>query len=207
MTNAEGFFELIRARRSVRRFRPEPPDRATLERLIEAASWAPTAGNRQDWLFTAVTAPELLRQMAGAVKARWAAIIEADRARGYAEGMERYAAAYAMFPSSPAVVIVSARATTHVQRHMFGEEDADVTAGGLATASMAAQNMMLAAHALGWGSCCMTGALVARAEIARLAGLSRKQEIACLVALGRPEGEPPAAPPRKPVAEIGRFLE
>jgi nitroreductase len=203
--NTEGFFELIRARRSVRRFRPEPPDRAAIERLIEAASWAPTAGNRQDWLFTVVTSPSLLRQMAEAVKARWAAIIAADRQRGYAEGMERYAAAYAMFPAAPAVVIVSARATSHVQRHMFGEE-ADVTAGGLATAAMAAQNMMLAAHALGLSSCCMTGALVARGEIARLAGLARKQEIACLVALGRPEGEPPAAPPRKPVAEIGRFL-
>ena len=206
MSQADELLELIRARRSVRRFRPEPPDRATLSRLIEIASWAPTAGNRQDWLFTAVTSPELLRQMAEAVKSRWAAIIEADRERGYAEGMERYAAAYAMFPTAPAVVIVSARATTHVQRHMFGEE-ADVTAGGGATAAMAAQTMMLAAQAMGLASCCMTGALVARGEIARLAGLPRKQEIACLVALGRPEGELPAAPPRKPVAEIARFLE
>jgi nitroreductase len=204
--HADELLELIRSRRSVRRFRPEPPDRAALERLIEAASWAPTAGNRQDWLFTAVTSPELLRQMAEAVKARWAAIIEADRSRGYSEGMERYAAAYAMFPTAPAVVIVSARATTHVQRHMFGEE-ADVTAGGLATAAMAAQNMMLAAHTLGLSSCCMTGALVARAEIARLAGLPRKQEIACLVALGRPEGELPPAPERKPVGEIAKFVE
>jgi nitroreductase len=206
LDHADELLELIRARRSVRRFRPEPPDRATLERLIEIATWAPTAGNRQDWLFTVVTAPALLGQMAEAVKSRWAAIIEANRTRGYAEGMERYAAAYAMFPTAPAVVIVSARATTHVQRHMFGEE-ADVTAGGAATAAMAAQTMMLAAQALGLSSCCMTGALVARAEIAKLAGLPRKQEIACLVALGQPDGDPPPAPARKALAEIAKFLE
>jgi nitroreductase len=206
MSTAEELLGLIRSRRSVRRFRPEPVGREVLEQLIELAAWAPSAGNRQDWLFTVVTSPELKRQMAEAVQARWAAIIEANRARGFAEGMERYAAAFAGFPEAPAVVIISARATTSVQRHMFGEE-ADATAGGAASAAMAAQNMMLAAHALGLASCCMTGALVARKELAQLAGLPRKQEIACLVALGRPEGELPAAPARKPSAEVARFLE
>ena len=206
MSPADELLDLLRARRSVRSFKPDPVDRALLERLVEAAAWAPSAGNRQDWLFTVVTSADARRRMAEAVKDQWKAIIDANRAQGYAEGMERYAAAYAMFPEAPAVVFVSVRVTTHVQRHMFGDQ-ADVTAGGFASGAMAAQNLMLAAGALGLASCCMTGALVARPRLAELAGLGRKQEIVCLVAVGHPAGPLPPAPPRKPPAEIARFVE
>jgi nitroreductase len=206
VSSSDELLNLLRARRSVRRFRPEPVERALLEKLVEAACWAPSAGNRQDWLFTVVTSAEVRGRMAEAVREQWKAIIDANRAQGYAEGMERYAAAYAMFPEAPAVVIVSARVTSHVQRHMFGDE-AEATAGGFASGAMAAGNLMLAAPALGLASCCMTGALVARARLAELAGLGRKQEIVCLVAVGCADGAVPAAPARKPVAEIARFVE
>ena len=47
MSTAEELFGLIRARRSIRHFRPEPVGREMLERLIELAAWAPSAGNRK----------------------------------------------------------------------------------------------------------------------------------------------------------------
>ena len=206
MSSADELLELLRARRSVRRFRPEPVERALLERLVEAAGWAPSAGNRQDWLFTVVTSAEVKRRMAEAVKEKWKAIIDANREQGYAEGMERYAAAYAMFPEAPAVVVVAVRAPGLVMRHMYGAET-DVTFGGFASGAMAAQNLMLAARALGLGSCCMTGALVARPKIAELAGLGRRYEVVCLVAVGHADGPAPEAPARKPLGEIARFLE
>ncbi len=43
MTHADALFALLAARRSVRRFRPEAPPRATIERLLEAAVAAPSA--------------------------------------------------------------------------------------------------------------------------------------------------------------------
>jgi hypothetical protein len=52
----------------------------------------------------------------------------------------------------------------------------------------------------------MTGALAARGELARLAGLGRKEEIVCLVTLGWPE-EAPAPPPRRSLEQIARFPE
>jgi nitroreductase len=205
VNSADGLLGLLRARRSVRRFKPDQVDRAVLERLVEAAAWAPSAGNRQDWLFTVVTSAQVRARMAEAVRERWREIIEANRSQGYAEGLESYAAAYAMFPEAPAVAVVSVRVTSLVQKRMFGTE-AGATAGGVASAAMAAQNLMLAACAQGLASCCMTGALVAGPKIAELAGLGRKQEIVCLVALGWPAEVPPA-PPRKPLEEIARFVE
>jgi nitroreductase len=198
--------EAIRGRRSVRRFRDAPVSRETILGLVELAAWAPSAGNRQDWLFTAVTSAQTKRAMAEAVRRRWREICEANRASGFIAEVERYAARFADFESAPAVVVISARRPEAVQRHLLGDADAAATAGSAASAAMAAQNFMLAAGAAGLGTCCMTGALAARGELARLAGLGRKEEIVCLVTLGWPE-EAPAPPPRRPLEQITRFPE
>lgn len=51
----DGFVDFVRARRSVRVWSDEQPDRETLlqlaKKLVDAARWAPTSGNRQPWRF------------------------------------------------------------------------------------------------------------------------------------------------------------
>ncbi|MCZ7539141.1 MAG: nitroreductase family protein [Anaerolineae bacterium] len=48
----------MQARRSVRRYSERPVSRAALERLLEAARWAPSAHNRQPWRFAVLIEPE-----------------------------------------------------------------------------------------------------------------------------------------------------
>ena len=205
MNAAEPLLELICGRRSVRRFRAEPVDRKLLARVIEAATWAPSAGNRQDWMFTVVVSEETRAAMADAVRRRWAEIVAANQGLGAIREVEAYAAGFADFARAPAVVVVSARRVDSIQKRLLGD-DAAATAGGATSAALAAGNLMLAAHALGLGTCCMTGALAARAELQRVIGLGRRHEIVCLVAIGWP-AETPGPPPRKPVEEVMRFLE
>ena len=210
MSAADDLLQLIRERRSVRSFADEPVDKDAIAKLVEAAAWAPSAGNRQDWLFAAVLSAGTKREMAEIVRRRWGEIIDANRDHGFIEEFERYAATFADFEKAPAVIVVAARKPDAIQLHLLGEE-ATAAAGGAASAAMAAQNLMLAAHALGLGTCCMTGALAARGELASLLGLGRRMEIVCLIALGRPAGLrgpiAPPAPPRKPITEILRFVE
>jgi nitroreductase len=47
--------QAIEQRRSVRAFERSPVGLEVLERLVDAASWAPTAGNQQSWRFVIVT--------------------------------------------------------------------------------------------------------------------------------------------------------
>ncbi len=54
---------LIKTRRSVRKFTPEPVDREILKELVEAAVWAPTGGNAQTWRFVVVSEPGQLRKV------------------------------------------------------------------------------------------------------------------------------------------------
>lgn len=197
--------EVIRGRRSVRRFRPEPVPRELLAELLELAGWAPSAGNRQSWQFTAVTSPEALARMAAAVRERWRGILEANRGHGFAAEFEKYAATFSWFDRAPAVVVFSAREADAIQRHMLGEAAA-AAGGGATSAAMAAQTFMLAAHARGLGSCCLTAPLAAAGELGEILALKRKREIVCLVAVGWPAEVPPA-PPRRPAGETVRFVE
>lgn len=60
-------FEAIKARRSIRQFTDEPIGKDALEKLLDAARWAPTASNQQRWRFVVVTSrpvKELIRKFA-----------------------------------------------------------------------------------------------------------------------------------------------
>ncbi len=60
-------FEAIKRRRSIRQFSDEPIGKDALEKLLDAARWAPTASNQQRWRFVVVTSPpvkELIRKFA-----------------------------------------------------------------------------------------------------------------------------------------------
>ncbi|MBI5477905.1 MAG: nitroreductase family protein, partial [Deltaproteobacteria bacterium] len=46
---------VIAARRSLRAYSDRPVEPQKLERLLEAARWAPSAGNRQPWRFVVVS--------------------------------------------------------------------------------------------------------------------------------------------------------
>jgi nitroreductase len=190
-------------RRSVREFRPEPVARELLEALLEAASWAPSAGNRQDWFFSVVESAELKAATAQAVRREWQRICDEHGHLGVVEDLARYSAGFADFEKAPVVIAVSAARTGALQEELLGAS-ALATSGSFASAAMAAQNLMLAAHALGLGTCCMTGALAAGAELGRLLGLGRRREIVCLLAVGYPAARPDP-PARKSVGEIARF--
>lgn len=48
------FFEVVKGRRSVREFTPEPVSEADLEKILEAGRWAPSGKNTQPWAFVLV---------------------------------------------------------------------------------------------------------------------------------------------------------
>lgn len=56
----------ILERRSVRRYKSDPVPRATIGRIIDAARWAPSAGNIQPWQFYVVYNEEKKQALAAA---------------------------------------------------------------------------------------------------------------------------------------------
>jgi nitroreductase len=60
---ASAFFELMRGRRTVREFSPDPAPMELIELAIRTASLAPSGANQQPWRFVVVSNPEIKRQI------------------------------------------------------------------------------------------------------------------------------------------------
>jgi nitroreductase len=173
--------EVIRSRRSVRSFGPKPIPEADLVAIVEAGLLAPSARNQQKWHFSVVTAGSVLDRLAEALKEQMLVsgidfLVERARTPGYRA-----------FYGATAIILISADSKAPW---------IDIDCGA------AAENMALAAEALGLGSCLMVmpGRLFAADEDGRLArelGFPEGYTHVVSVALGYREGERPAVPARK----------
>jgi nitroreductase len=76
---------------------------------------------------------------------------------------------------------------------------------GLQSVSSAIQNMLLAAHALGYGSCWMTGPLVAQEAFEKLLGYDKQKSIVALLPIGVPDENPPVRT-RKLLEEMVKMI-
>lgn len=61
---AKQLLELIKSRRSVRRFSEKQVDDSLLEQILEAGRWAPSGQNNQPWRFVIVRDDDIRRKMA-----------------------------------------------------------------------------------------------------------------------------------------------
>ena len=59
---------LVKKRRSIRRFNPDPIPDEYISKIIEVARWAPSGFNMQPWEFVVVKKPELREKIVGYIK-------------------------------------------------------------------------------------------------------------------------------------------
>jgi nitroreductase len=186
----EALLELLRTRRSVRRFQPQPLDRRTVLVLLEAAVAAPSASNKQPWRFLVVQARERIDRMAAAVREateRIAAHIPKDSQAAFLA----YGDYFTRFELAPTVIVPIHRGLS-VLSNLVGT-------------SLALENLLLMAHAMGLGASGMTGPLVAEPALRAILEVPDGWGILGLVPLGYPDEEPgPTA--RKPVDKVVRWL-
>lgn len=60
----ESLLALLKGRRSIRRYRPDPVPEEMVAQILEAGRWAPSASNRQPWSFIVVQDEKIRRQVA-----------------------------------------------------------------------------------------------------------------------------------------------
>jgi nitroreductase len=157
--------EAIKQRRSIRQFMEQAIERKLLEQILDAARWAPTAGNQQRWRFIVVTDPtvkEMVRKVSPGI-----------------------------FATPAAFIVICAEKAPDA-----GDWDEWTY---LADCAVAAQNIMLAAHALGLGSCIAIS--YARTALKEILDIPDQVKPELIVTLGYP-AEDPSPPPRLPLSQI-----
>jgi nitroreductase len=212
MISHEDLHDLMRTRRSVRRFRPDLPERAVIESLLASAVTAPSASNKQPWRFLVVENRDAIGRMAAAVREavdRIAVAVEPQ----FEAAFRAYGDYFTRFELAPLVIVALSQPltllTTLTGPRLADDDRRRVVAmerdSGLIGTSMAMQNLLLAAHAAGLGASGMTGPLVAADGIREILHVPQAWHIAALVPLGYPDEEPvPTA--RKSVDHVTRWV-
>lgn len=183
----------MRQRRSDRHFLPDSVDESTIRRLLEAAASAPSASNRQPYRFVVIRHQATKDCMAAAVAdaARRRVRLEPERL-GF--DLDAYVANFLHFVEAPCVIVVLFRASGPVPLGEEGDTASELREG-LSSASAAIMQLLLAAHALGLGSCWMTGPCVAEPAILELLGTPPGWRLAAVIPIGRCATHSP--PPRR----------
>jgi nitroreductase len=205
MTAYEQLLELIQARRSVRRFLDRVVSRDDLARLFEAARWAPSNHNRQPWRFLVLEDKQQINRLAETVRQNLAQKLKElpEAAASHIGEFTHYATCFA---NAPVLLVVLHKRPVSVSASLLaGIKHPELVSGEPLSAAMAIQNLLLAAHALGLGTCVLTGPLLVPEVLTAELTLPAGHEMTCLVALGHPAEIPPP-PRRKTVEQIVEFV-
>ena len=178
--------DAISERRSVRSYKPIAVDRVTVQRLLAAAVRAPTAIHEEPWAFVVVQDRELLKRISDRAKPLFTA--EVQRAH-----LDRGGHALDMFMRPDFDIFYDASTLIVIWARQSGPfVDADCW--------LAAENLMLAACALGLGSCVIGSALAAlnlpdvKAEL----GVPAEFSAIAPIIVGIPADAAVASPRREP---------
>jgi nitroreductase len=181
-----GFFEVVRRQRACRDFADEPVDDEVIAQVLEAATYAPSAENRQPWVFVVVRDEATRDRIHDLTEAAWR-----DGGKAFAErrvdgkllANVDHGIAGGGYRSAPVLVVVAA----DVERAL------EVTVPS--SIFPATQNLLLAANALGLGSALTTLTTVHGAELRELLALPDHVLPQAVVPLGRPKRA--LGPPRR----------
>ncbi len=138
---------LVRGRRSVRAFRPEPVPRALVEQAIAAAGWAPSPHGRQPWRFAVVETAARRFALAEAMAATWREQLALDQQP--AEVVQiRLDKSRGRLQDAP-VLIVPCLSLKELDPYPDPERQAAETTMAVQSLGAAVQNLLLTLHAAG----------------------------------------------------------
>jgi nitroreductase len=185
------FFDVALKQRACRDFSDEPVPDEDVERILRAATHAPSAENTQPWVFIVVRDESVLSALSDLTRRLWSG------------GGRDYAASH-----NPERLFTEVDKA--VERGLGGAPvfvvvAADTNAGAHPTALPssifpAVQNMLLAANALGYGSALTTLTTYGGDALRTVLDLPEHLSPMAIVPLGRP-ARPLGPPRRRPVAE------
>jgi nitroreductase len=184
--------EIIFARRSVRSYAPQRVDEPVIRRLLDAAVQAPTALHAEPWAFVIIQNRETLKRYSDRAKTSWvheaadhaSLHVPRDETATSRFGERIADPEFSVFYNAGTLIVIYAKA---------------IGPFAMADCWLAAENLMLAACAMGLGTCCIGSAvgafnsLEAKAEF----GIPSEMVAVAPIVVGVASGSLPDAPPRR----------
>lgn len=195
--------EAIETRRSIRKYKPDIPEKSLINEILQAAVLAPSAKNRQTWKFLVYTnksKAKLLDAMeTGLTRMRDSSDIPQEAKKGLPDAFHTMK----IMQEAPVLIMVlntnagspfcEMDANTHIT------EICDTLSIGAAI-----ENMLLKATELGLGTLWIANTCYAYPELTAFLGTSA--QLVGAVALGY-ANESPAPRPRKPLEDVAEYYD
>ena len=222
MTTDIGVFEAIHSARALRRLKPDPIPDEVLNRILDAAIRAPSAGNGQSWLFVVVKDPEQRRKL-GDIYRRAGAMVASfyqrlGRPQHMTEGQyEKFSSSglylHEHLADAPVLLVACLRLETSTDALIDLPREAQLAMMNsfpwMAGASIypAVQNVILACRAMGLGTCLTTNHMLFEEEVKSVLGLPAEYRTFALLPIGYPINKfgPVNRRPLSEVVAIDRF--
>jgi coenzyme F420-0:L-glutamate ligase/coenzyme F420-1:gamma-L-glutamate ligase len=198
-----GLLEFLRSRRSVRRFLPQPVDAQLLERLLETATWAPSAHNRQPWRFAVLTTAGTKTLLAREMATDFRRDLLSDGLSGE-EADKLVTRSRNRIMEAPVVVLLCLDPTVGDTYPDPDRQQAEYIMGVQGVA-MSGGMLLLAAHAEGLGGVWVCSPLFAKETVRKALDLPKSWEPQGMLLLGYPTAVPEPRP-RRPLEEVTRYL-
>jgi nitroreductase len=186
----DGFFEVVHRQRACRAFRRDEVDDAVIEQLLDAATFAPSAENRQPWVFIVVRDAARRESIGELMRRAWDAGGRSHSVGRLTPGLLADVEAGVLGGVAGAPVLVVVCGDTRAGDRRVIE----------ASVFPSVQNLLLAATALGLGSSLTTLPLVFGEELAKIVELPPEVVPMAVIPVGWP-ARPLGPPRRRPMAE------
>jgi F420 biosynthesis protein FbiB-like protein len=175
---------VMRRRRSIRRYTGQPISQELLTELLEAATWAPSAHNRQPWRFCVVTSDDAKTRLSVAMGEQWRADLTADNADP--DFIERRVAISHTRMTSAAALVIANLTMSDMDRYPDPSRAQAEWAMTVQSVALACQNLLLAAEAHDIGACWMCAPLFVPDLVRNVLELPADWEPQALITLGYP---------------------
>lgn len=190
----------IRGRRSVRRYlgKNVPPE--DIERVLEAARWAPSPHGRQPWRFALITKDATKERLADAMGKEWRNNLQMD---GQPEEVveKRLEGSRRRLLDAPVLVLLCLY-LKDLDEYPDAVRQQDETTMAVQSLGAAAQNVLLAAYELGLDAGWMCAPLFCPEKVVEALGLNKDLVPHALLTIGYAEEDPPKRRSRKTLAEL-----
>lgn len=203
--------EAIRTRRSIRKYKDTDIPEEHIQLMLEAAQRAPNAGNKEDWYFVVVRSAEVKEKIRQTIIDRLEEIAGWPEVKGKEEQVRAMRRGSTFICRAPVIFIFFGRPYESLTDEIYRErgmsyEEWAHRRGAMSVQSCAAaiENVCLAAHALGYGSC-WVGPGAAGLEVKRMLSIEDPWDLVAYLPVGVPDHDPPMRP-RRPLSEVYRVV-
>lgn len=199
----DGLQDFLRSRRSVRHFQQRDVDQDVLLRILETATHAPSAHNRQPWRFAVLTQDEPKSRLGAAMAAEFRHDLAAD-GMPEAEIETLVSRSQNRIMQAPLVIVLCMDAS-EMDRYPDEKRQQAERMMALQSTALVGLQLQLAAHAEGLGTVWVCAPLFAPQTVRDILSLPETWEPQAMFFIGYADGEPKTKV-LKPLDEVVKFI-